>query len=75
VAASVNTVTNLRFPQSRVIAWLDKQPLASQNYSATWSKNCNSFLVTFLTKHEAMKAYWGSGGIASRILDLDTRWR
>jgi hypothetical protein len=22
-----------------------------------------------------MKAYWGSGGIAPRILDLDTRWR
>jgi hypothetical protein len=22
-----------------------------------------------------MKVYWGSGGIASRILDLGTRWR
>jgi hypothetical protein len=22
-----------------------------------------------------MKAYWGNGGIASRILDLGTRWR
>jgi hypothetical protein len=22
-----------------------------------------------------MKTYWGSGGIASRILDLGTRWR
>jgi hypothetical protein len=22
-----------------------------------------------------MKAYWGSGGIAPRILDLGTRWR
>jgi len=22
-----------------------------------------------------MKSYWGSGGIARRILDLDTRWR
>jgi hypothetical protein len=28
-----------------------------------------------LTKHHAMKAYWGSGGIAPRILDLGTRWR
>jgi hypothetical protein len=28
-----------------------------------------------LTKHEAMKTYWGSGGIATLILDLDTRWR
>jgi hypothetical protein len=28
-----------------------------------------------LTKHHAMKTYWGSGGIAPRILDLGTRWR
>jgi hypothetical protein len=28
-----------------------------------------------LTKHHAMKAYWGSGGIAPRIPDLGTRWR
>jgi hypothetical protein len=28
-----------------------------------------------LTKHHAMKAYWGSVGIAPRILDLGTRWR
>jgi hypothetical protein len=28
-----------------------------------------------LTKHHAMKAYWRSGGIAPRILDLGTRWR
>jgi hypothetical protein len=28
-----------------------------------------------LTEHHAMKAYWGSGGVASRILDLGTRWR
>jgi hypothetical protein len=28
-----------------------------------------------LTKHHAMKAYWGSGGIAPFILDLGTRWR
>jgi hypothetical protein len=28
-----------------------------------------------LTKHQAMKAYWGSGSIAPRILDLGTRWR
>jgi hypothetical protein len=29
----------------------------------------------FLTKHHAMKAYWDSGGIAPRILNLGTRWR
>jgi hypothetical protein len=28
-----------------------------------------------LTKHHAMKAFCGSGGIAPRILDLGTRWR
>jgi hypothetical protein len=28
-----------------------------------------------LTKHHAIKAYWGSGGTAPRILDLGTRWR
>jgi hypothetical protein len=28
-----------------------------------------------LTKHHAMKAYWGSGGITPRILDHGTRWR
>jgi hypothetical protein len=28
-----------------------------------------------LTKHHAMKTYWVSGGIASRILNLGTRWR
>jgi len=27
-----------------------------------------------LTKHHAIKTYWGSGGIAPRILDLGTRW-
>jgi hypothetical protein len=31
-------------------------------------------MFTFLTKHHAMKAYWGSGGIAPHI-DLGTRWR
>jgi hypothetical protein len=31
--------------------------------------------VLFLTQHHAMKAYWGSGGIAPFILDLGTRWR
>jgi hypothetical protein len=28
-----------------------------------------------LTKHQAMKTYWGSGGIAACIHDLGTRWR
>jgi hypothetical protein len=29
----------------------------------------------FLTEHHAMKAYWGSGIIAPRILDFSTRCR
>jgi hypothetical protein len=29
----------------------------------------------FVNEHNAMKAYWGSGYIAPRILDLGTRWR
>jgi hypothetical protein len=28
-----------------------------------------------LTEHYAMKAYWGSGGIAPCILELGTTWR
>jgi hypothetical protein len=31
------------------------------------------FRVCFLTEHHAMKAYWGSGDISSRILDLGTK--
>jgi hypothetical protein len=27
------------------------------------------------TEHHAMNAYWGSGGMAPRVLDLCTRWR
>jgi hypothetical protein len=31
--------------------------------------------VLFLTDHRAMKAYWGSEGIAPRISYFGTRWR
>jgi hypothetical protein len=31
--------------------------------------------VLFLTEHNAMKAYWGSGSIAPLLFDLGTRWR
>jgi len=34
-----------------------------------------SYSYFFLTEHHTMKAYWGSRGIASCILDLGTRWR
>jgi len=32
-------------------------------------------VAVLLTEHHAMKAYCGSGGIATRILDFGTRWR
>jgi hypothetical protein len=32
-------------------------------------------LSLYLTKNKAMKTYWGSEGIAPRILDLGTRWK
>jgi len=28
-----------------------------------------------LIEHHSMKAYWGSGDISPRIIDLGTRWR
>jgi hypothetical protein len=33
------------------------------------------FTFDFLTEHHAMNAYWESGGIAPRIIDLGTIWR
>jgi len=30
-------------------------------------------MLFLLTEHHAMKVYWGSGGIASRILERGTR--
>jgi hypothetical protein len=41
------------------------------------SSNCASStsFPLCLTKHHAMKTYWGSGGVAPRILNLGARWR
>jgi hypothetical protein len=39
----------------------------------TVSKKVKVKLSLCLTKHHAMKAYWGSGGVAPRILDFGTR--
>jgi hypothetical protein len=33
-----------------------------------------NFLPVFVAEHHPMKAYWESGGIVPRILDLGTRW-
>jgi hypothetical protein len=48
----------------------------TQSEQASQQK-CKPFikLSLYLTKHHAMKTYWGSGGIAPCILDLGTRWR
>jgi hypothetical protein len=32
-------------------------------------------LSLYLTKYHAVKTYWGSGGVAPRILHLGIRWR
>jgi hypothetical protein len=55
----------------------------SRSWWRQWPKRPNFVLkgkskvvpVLFLTEHRFMKAYWGSGNIAPRILDLGTRWR
>jgi hypothetical protein len=35
---------------------------------------CRVKLSLCLTKHHAMKTYWGSGSVTPRILNLSTRW-
>jgi hypothetical protein len=55
-------------------------PIGHQGNSQSTCKNdvCNIIKVKFLlclTKHHAIKTYWGSGVIASRILNLGTKWR
>jgi hypothetical protein len=40
-----------------------------------WKVKVKGKVSLCLTKHHAMKTYWGSGGLAPRILDLGTRWR
>jgi len=45
------------------------------NISITLKKSKGKVVsVFFLSEHHVMKAYWGSGSIAQRILDLVTRW-
>jgi hypothetical protein len=78
----VNTVRKLRFHKRLGISCLVERLLASQ--VGFCSMELVIRYITFkvkvklslwLTKHHAMKAYWRSGGIAPRILDLGTRWR
>jgi hypothetical protein len=41
----------------------------------SWKVKVKISLYLFLTVHKTMKAYWGNGSTASRILNLDTRWK
>jgi hypothetical protein len=43
-------------------------------YIQSKDKNVN-YPCALTEHHTTMKAYWGSGSIAPRILDLGTRWR
>jgi len=36
---------------------------------------CCKSCPSALTEHQAMKAYWGSRGMAPSILELGIRWR
>jgi hypothetical protein len=57
---------------------LERRILTSRKYNNNNNNNNNNNKVKkvkmslCLTKHEAMKTYCGSGGIAPRILDLGT---
>jgi hypothetical protein len=51
------------------------QIFTSSRNSANSAVKVKVELSLYLTKHHAMKMYRGSGGIAPRILDLDTGWR
>jgi hypothetical protein len=64
-------------------------PQYFQSKTASYHIPCNSLFITIIqcclkppidvpstsTGPHAMKAYWGSGGMAPRILDIGTRWR
>jgi hypothetical protein len=57
---NVNSECQIYFQQGRYAAWLIKKKKVK--------------LSLCLTKHNTMKAYRVSGGIAPCILDLGTRW-
>jgi hypothetical protein len=52
-----------------------RHSLADKQLSHPGKAKVKLSLCSFLTEHHAIKACWGSGGIAPRILDLGTRWR
>jgi hypothetical protein len=60
----------------REIAWEGVDWMHVAEDSDQWRAVVNTVKVKLSlcpTKHHTMKTYWGSGGIAPRILDLGTR--
>jgi hypothetical protein len=51
-----------------------RSSLQSLQKSSPWPYSEPAESSTPLTEHQAMKACWGSGDIAPRILDLGIRW-
>jgi hypothetical protein len=63
------------FPFQRPLCHIIDETRCSSSTLNLRSLAISHLLLTFsLSEHHAMKAYWGSGGIAPRILDLVTRW-
>jgi hypothetical protein len=50
-------------------------PSMSLSPRCTLGKGKGKVSPVLWTEHHAMKAYWGSGGIAPRTFDFGTRWR
>jgi hypothetical protein len=68
----------LNLAQGQLYLYLHSLGTVLYSDSYVWCKNGLKVKVELslcLTKHHAMKTYWGSGGIALSILDLGTRWR
>jgi hypothetical protein len=82
---SMNSETNLLFSvRCRICATMRAFTLytiMARNVLCSRYKNLYSCVASkvklplCLTKHHAMKTHWGNGGIAIRILKLDTRWK
>jgi hypothetical protein len=55
------------------VSWLKCMHFSS--LPPLWNTGLYRSCPCALTKHQALKAYWGGGGTAPRILDLGTRQR
>jgi hypothetical protein len=66
------TATQLPPHSDRIYSWFSHTAFS---YQLGTNPGKGKVVPVFLTKHHAMKAYWGSGGITPLIIDLGTRWR